>query len=115
MIEQVISFSIHYRWLVLLATLGVAGLGTYEFRHLPIDAVPDITNVQVQINTAAYGLSAPEIEQQITYPIEAAMAGAPEPGKHALVELLWAVAGHGGFWGGNRHLPGPATDRRTFA
>ena len=77
MIEQVISFSIRYRWLVLLATLGVAGLGTYEFRHLPIDAVPDITNVQVQINTAAYGLSAPEIEQQITYPIEAAMAGLP--------------------------------------
>ena len=77
MIEQVIRFSIHYRWLVLLATLGVAGLGTYEFRHLPIDAVPDITNVQVQINTAAYGLSAPEIEQQITYPIEAAMAGLP--------------------------------------
>jgi cobalt-zinc-cadmium resistance protein CzcA len=76
-IEQVINFSIRYRWLVLLATLGVAGLGAYEFQHLPIDAVPDITNVQVQINTAAYGLSAPEIEQQITYPIETAMAGLP--------------------------------------
>jgi cobalt-zinc-cadmium resistance protein CzcA len=76
-IEQVINFSIRYRWLVLLATLGVAGFGAYEFQHLPIDAVPDITNVQVQINTAAYGLSAPEIEQQITYPIETAMAGLP--------------------------------------
>jgi len=76
-IEQVINFSIRYRWLVLLAAFGVAGLGAYEFQHLPIDAVPDITNVQVQINTAAYGLSAPEIEQQITYPIETAMAGLP--------------------------------------
>ena len=77
MIEQIINFSICYRWLVLLAALGVAGLGAYNFEHLPIDAVPDITNVQVQINTAAYGLSAPEIEQRITYPIEAAMAGIP--------------------------------------
>ena len=77
MIEQVIKFSIRYRWLVLLATLGVAALGAHEFEQLPIDAVPDITNVQVQINTAAYGLSAPEIEQQITYPVETAMAGLP--------------------------------------
>jgi heavy metal efflux system protein len=76
-IEQVISFSIRYRWLVLLATLGVAALGAHEFEQLPIDAVPDINNVQVQINTAAYGLSAPEIEQQITYPVETAMAGLP--------------------------------------
>ena len=77
MIERIINFSIRYRWLVLLATLGVAGLGIYNIQRLPIDAVPDITNVQVQINTPAYGLSAPEIEQQITYPIESAMAGLP--------------------------------------
>ncbi len=77
MIQHIINFSIRYRWLVLLAALGVAGLGVYNCERLPIDAVPDITNVQVQINTAAYGLSAPEIEQRITYPIEAAMAGIP--------------------------------------
>ena len=77
MIGQIIRFSIRYRWLVLLATLGVAGLGVYNIQRLPIDAVPDITNVQVQINTPAYGLSAPEIEQQITYPVESAMAGLP--------------------------------------
>src|SRR5258708_38999691 len=76
-IEQVINFSIRYRWLVLLATWGAAGLGASDFRPFPIIAFPDITNVQVQINTAAYGLSAPEIEQQITYPIETAMAGLP--------------------------------------
>src|SRR6266446_8119581 len=77
MIERIIQFSIRYRWLVLLATLGVAGLGVYNFERLPIDAVPDITNVQVQINTAAPGLSAPEIEQRITFPVETAMAGIP--------------------------------------
>ncbi|HZC34076.1 MAG TPA: CusA/CzcA family heavy metal efflux RND transporter, partial [Chthoniobacterales bacterium] len=77
MIERIIDFSIRYRWLVLLAALGVAGVGAYNFRRLPIDAVPDITNVQVQINTAAPGLSAPEIEQRITYPVETAMAGIP--------------------------------------
>jgi len=77
MIERIINFSIRYRWLVLLAALGVAGIGIYNFQHLPIDAVPDITNVQVQINTAAPGLSAPEIEQRITFPVETAMAGIP--------------------------------------
>jgi cobalt-zinc-cadmium resistance protein CzcA len=77
MIEQIIKFSIRYRWLVLLAALGVAGVGIYNFQHLSIDAVPDITNVQVQINTTAPGLSAPEIEQRITYPVETAMAGIP--------------------------------------
>ncbi len=77
MIERIINFSIRYRWLALLAALGVAGIGIYNFQHLPIDAVPDITNVQVQINTAAPGLSAPEIEQRITFPVETAMAGIP--------------------------------------
>ena len=77
MIERIINFSIRYRWLVLLASLGVAGVGIYNFERLPIDAVPDITNVQVQINTAAAGLSAPEVEQRITFPVETAMAGIP--------------------------------------
>ncbi len=77
MIERIIQFSIGYRWLVLLAALGAAGLGVYNFQRLPIDAVPDITNVQMQINTAAPGLSAPEIEQRITFPVETAMAGIP--------------------------------------
>jgi heavy metal efflux system protein len=77
MIERIIDFSIRYRWLVLLAVLGIVGVGVDNFQRLPIDAVPDITNVQVQINTAAPGFSAPEIEQRITYPVETAMAGIP--------------------------------------
>jgi cobalt-zinc-cadmium resistance protein CzcA len=77
MLERIISFSIRQRWLVLLATLAIAGLGVYNFNRLPIDAVPDITNVQVQINTEAPGYSPLEAEQRITFPIETAMAGLP--------------------------------------
>lgn len=77
MIEQIIRFSIEHRWIVLIAVIGLAGLGIYNFQRLPIDAVPDITNVQVQINSEAPGYSPIETEQRITVPIETAMAGLP--------------------------------------
>lgn len=77
MFERVIRFSIEQRWLVLLAVLGMATLGVFSYQKLPIDAVPDITNVQVQINTAAPGYSPLEAEQRVTYPIETVMAGLP--------------------------------------
>ncbi len=57
MFEKLIRFSIEQRWLVLLAALGMAALGVFSYQKLPIDAVPDITNVQVQINTQAAGYS----------------------------------------------------------
>ncbi len=78
MIERILDFSIRQRWLILLATLGVAALGVYNYQRLPIDAVPDITNVQVQINTEAPGYSPLEVEQRITFPVETMMAGLPE-------------------------------------
>jgi cobalt-zinc-cadmium resistance protein CzcA len=77
MFERLIRFAIEQRWLVLLAVLGMASLGIYSYQKLPIDAVPDITNVQVQINTAATGYSPLETEQRISYPIETVMAGLP--------------------------------------
>lgn len=77
MFERIIRFAIEHRWLVLLAVFGMAGLGVYSYQKLPIDAVPDITNVQVQINTQAPGYSPLETEQRITYPIETVMAGLP--------------------------------------
>jgi heavy metal efflux system protein len=77
MFEKLIRFAIDQRWLVLLAALAMAALGIYNYQRLPIDAVPDITNVQVQINTAAAGYSPLESEQRITFPIETAMAGLP--------------------------------------
>ncbi|WP_131781526.1 CusA/CzcA family heavy metal efflux RND transporter [Legionella gresilensis] len=77
MLGRVIHFSLTYRWLILLFTTIIAIFGVYNFHRLPIDAVPDITNVQVQINTQASGYSPFEVEQRITFPIELAMSGLP--------------------------------------
>ncbi len=77
MFERIIRFAIEHRWLVMLAVLGMAALGVFSYQKLPIDAVPDITNVQVQINTKAPGYSPLETEQRVTYPIETVMAGLP--------------------------------------
>ncbi|MFY0479865.1 CusA/CzcA family heavy metal efflux RND transporter [Achromobacter marplatensis] len=77
MFERLIRFAIEQRWLVLFVTLGMAAIGVYNYSKLAIDAVPDITNVQVQVNVGAPGYSPLETEQRITYPIETVMAGLP--------------------------------------
>jgi cobalt-zinc-cadmium resistance protein CzcA len=77
MIDRILAFSIHNRWLVIVTAFAVAALGAWNFTRLPIDAVPDITNVQVQINTVAPGYSPLEVEQRITFPMETAMGGLP--------------------------------------
>lgn len=77
MFERLIQFAIEQRIIVLLAVLLMAGVGLASYQKLPIDAVPDITNVQVQINSAAAGFSPLETEQRVTFPIETAMAGLP--------------------------------------
>src|SRR5688500_18234436 len=76
-IERILHLSIAQRWIVMVATAAVAAFGVYSYQRLPIDAVPDITNVQVQVNTEAPGFSPLETEQRITYPIETVMAGLP--------------------------------------
>ncbi len=77
MIEHILRVSIQQRGLVLMAVLAMAMLGVYSYHKLSIDAVPDITNVQVQINTRATGYSPVEAEQRVTFPIETIMAGLP--------------------------------------
>ena len=77
MIARVLSFSVHQRWLVALLTLAAAAFGVWSLTKLPIDAVPDITNRQVQINTIAPALSPGDIEKQVTYPLETALEGIP--------------------------------------
>lgn len=77
MLDRIIHLSIRHRWLVMAFVLGFAILGVWSFQRLPIDAVPDITNVQVQINTEAPGFSPLEVEQRITFPVETALAGLP--------------------------------------
>ena len=78
MLESIISLSIRHRWIVMIIVLGLCTLGVYNFNRLPIDAVPDITNVQVQINTKASGYSPLEVEQRVTFPIETVLAGTPK-------------------------------------
>ncbi len=78
MLARIIGFSIRQRWFVLAIVALVCALGIYSATKLPIDAVPDITNVQVQINTEAAGFSPLESEQRITFPIETAIAGLPK-------------------------------------
>jgi len=77
MLKSIILQSIRYRWLVLFLIIAVSALGVWNFQRLPIDATPDITNVQVQINTEAEGFSPLEAEQRLTFPIETAISGIP--------------------------------------
>lgn len=77
MLEYLIQFAIQRRALIMVAVLAISGLGIWNFTKLPIDAVPDITNVQVMVNTEAPGYTPLEIEQRVTFPIETAMAGLP--------------------------------------
>lgn len=87
--ERIIQFSIqHVIWIMLFACAWIA-VGVYSYQKLPIDAVPDITNTQVQINTQANGFTALEVEQRITYPIENAMAGIPD------LELTRSISRYG--------------------
>src|SRR5258705_7402295 len=77
MIERIVDFSIRRRWLVLLVTLVAAASGLWSLTKLPIDAVPDVTNVQVQVNATAPALTPVEIEKQVTVALETALAGIP--------------------------------------
>jgi cobalt-zinc-cadmium resistance protein CzcA len=77
MLDRIIALSIRFRWIVLALVIVSSIVGVWSFQRLPIDATPDITNVQVQINTEAPGFSPLEAEQRITFPIETAIAGLP--------------------------------------
>jgi cobalt-zinc-cadmium resistance protein CzcA len=76
-IAKLMALSVRQRWAVLFLFLAIAGLGVWQLTKLPIDAVPDITNKQVQINTIDPRLSPVEIEKLVTYPIEISLAGIP--------------------------------------
>ena len=78
MLETLLRFSLTQRWLVIGLVSAFAALGVYDAFKLPIDAVPDITNVQIQINTVAPGYSPVEAEQRVSYIVENAMAGLPQ-------------------------------------
>ncbi|MFC5343341.1 efflux RND transporter permease subunit [Brevundimonas staleyi] len=77
MFKAIIEASVRFRWFVVLATALVSAWGLFQLTLLPIDAVPDITNRQVQINTIAPALAPEQMERQVTYPLETAMSGIP--------------------------------------
>ena len=77
MLERILRFSIDRRWWVILATVVAAAYGGWSLVQLPIDAVPDITNRQVQVNAVAPSLSPTEVEKQVTFPLETELAGIP--------------------------------------
>ena len=76
-LERIVRFAIAHRWVMLSLTLSFAAVGVWSFSRLPIDATPDITNVQVQVNTEVQGYSPLEAEQRVTFVIETAIAGLP--------------------------------------
>jgi cobalt-zinc-cadmium resistance protein CzcA len=75
--NKILMMSVNYRWFIMILTIALSALGIWSYQKLPIDAVPDITNVQVQVNAAADGYSPLEVEQRITFPVESALAGLP--------------------------------------
>ncbi|WBX95439.1 efflux RND transporter permease subunit [Pseudoxanthomonas mexicana] len=77
MLERILRFAIAHRWLMLALTVALIAVGSWSFSRLPIDVTPDITNVQVQVNTQVDGYSPLESEQRVTFPIETALAGLP--------------------------------------
>ncbi len=77
MLDRILESCLRHRWMVLAVVAGLAVFGVFNYQRLPIDAVPDITNVQVQINAEAPGYSPLEAEQRVTFPIETALAGLP--------------------------------------
>ena len=77
MINSILNFSVRQRLLVILATLMLAGFGGLAVKQIPIDAFPDVTNVQVQVLATAGGMSPPEVEKLVTRPIEIELAGLP--------------------------------------
>jgi|GEM_PF-1148644 len=92
--DRIIQFSIRNAIWVMLFTLTWMAVGLYSYQKLSIDAVPDITNVQVQINSQANGFTAAEVEQRITYPIENAMSGRhAKSGANPFYFTLWFISG----------------------
>ena len=93
MIARILTWAVEKRWLVLLLTVIVAAIGAFSLYRLPIDAVPDITNNQVQINVRAPALSPELVEKQVSFPIETALAGTPGPTLNVSIELAVGATG----------------------
>ena len=113
MLNWIIDFSLRHRLLVIVGVLGLAAVGGLSLRYLDIDAFPDTTPVQVQINTVAPSLGPEEVEQRITFPIEQAIGGLPGPRRHAERLEVWVFASGGDVQRRDRHLLRPPAGQRA--
>jgi hypothetical protein len=113
MFKAIIEASVRFRWFIVLATTLVAAWGLFQLTKLPIDAVPDITNRQVQINTVAPALAPEQMERQVTYPLETAMAGHSGNPEHPLPEPQRLQPGDGHLQRRHRHLFRPPAGGRA--
>ena len=78
MIEKIVQACLRHRFLILIFLVGLIGYGSYAALKLPVDAFPDVTNIQVQVITTWPGMSPVEVEKQVTFPVEVTMAGLPD-------------------------------------
>ena len=97
MIESIIRFSIHHKLIVLMFVAVWVAWGVYSLTKIPIGAVPDITNNQVQILTTSRNLSTLDIEQFITYPVELEFANLARGTRDPFNFQVWSFGGHGGI------------------
>jgi Cu/Ag efflux pump CusA len=115
MVNSIIEFSLRQRPFVLLASAALLLAGIWSAFHLPVDAVPDITNIQVQVNTEVPALAPEEIEKLVTFPLEIELAGVPGMTGAAVALQVRPLPGHACVQGRDRHLPGAATGQRAPA
>ena len=113
MIRYILELSVRRRWVVMLLCFAAAAFGAWALVKLPIDAVPDITNNQVQINLIAPALSPLEVEKQVTFPVETALAGIPGLEVDPVVFAQWLCADHGDIQRPNESVFRAAASQRT--
>jgi Cu/Ag efflux pump CusA len=102
MIDKILEFAVRQRVLVLMGALALLLVGLWSANKLPMDAIPDITGVQVQLNTTVPALAPDEVENLVTFPLETALP-------------LWPFANHPAIHRQHRHLSRPPTRDRTLA
>ena len=97
MLERIIQYSIHHKLIVLLFTAGIVGFGLYSLSNIPIGAVPDVTNNQVQVITTSRTLSTEDVEKFLTYPVELEMANLPGVTEIRSISKFWIISSYCSF------------------
>ena len=92
MIEKIVHYSINHKLIILLFTLAMVIFGIYSLSQIPIGAVPDVTNNQVQVITTSRNLSTEDVEKYLTYPVELEMANLPGVSRNSFNLQIWLIS-----------------------